>query len=272
MTEDEEGTLVQEKLLTNIPLHVTDAEAVEILFFHIKRDVTTVRNWATAQAADLKSRYMWRIEQANKGTPIEQYEGRGLYKTYSVADVCATLEDVNSNVPTAFLCKVYQNATSSKCSAPELANALGFAVAGSLFPFQCLLVLEHPEITSEFLKSFELYNQDGQLVGFDEQQRLLIGYKDRKQPDVREQVIELNDQSFAIVKDIIAITSLGRRTLKAEKNDDWRYLFITSGKALKPFQVAKPTLWNDNSFINNRTCGNGCSKSSGRTAIFQMVS
>lgn len=253
VVEDEEGTLVQEKLLTNIPLHVTDAEAIEILFFYIKRDVATVRNWALAQAANLKSRHMWRVEQAKKGTSIKKYDGKGLYNTYTVADVCATLEDVDSNVPTAFLCKVYQNATSSKCRAPELANALGFAVAGSLFPFQCLLVLEHPEITSEFLKSFELYDQDGQLVGFDEEKRLLTGYKDRKQPEVREQVIELNDQSFAIVKDIIAITSLGRRKLKAEKNDDWRYLFITSGKAIKPFQLAKPTLWNDNSFINNRT-------------------
>ncbi|WP_409487853.1 hypothetical protein ACK1U3_17190 [Pseudomonas promysalinigenes] len=253
VVEDEEGTLVQEKLLTNIPLHVTDAEAVEILFFHIKRDVATVRNWAMAQAADLKSRYEWRIEQAKNGATIKEYEGKGLYKTYTVADICATLEDVNSNVPTAFLCKTYNNATGSKYGAPELANTLGFAVAGSLFPFQCLLVLEHPEITTEFLKSFELYNQDGQLVGFDEEKRQLRGYKDRKQPEVREQIIDLNDQSFAIVKNIIAITSLGRRTLKAEKNDDWRYLFITSGKALKPFQVAQTTKWNDNSFTNNRT-------------------
>lgn len=253
VVEDEKGTLVQEKLLTNIPLHATDAEAVEILFFHIKKDVATVRNWAMAQAADLKSRYMWRVEQAKQGTPIEHYKGRGLYKTYSVADVCATLEDVNSNIPTAFICKAYQHATRSKCSAPELADALGFAVAGSLFPFQCLLVLENPEITTEFLKSFELYNQDGQLVGFDEENRQLRGYKNRKQPEVREQIIDLNDQSFAIVKDIIAITGLGRRSLKAENNDDWRYLFITSGKAVKPFQVAKTTIWNEDIFRNNST-------------------
>ncbi len=250
--ESEEGLLVQEKLLTNIPLHVTDAEAVDILFFHIKRDVATVRNWAMAQAADLKSRYTRRVELAKEGTSITEYRGRSLHKSYTLADVCATLEDVAPQAPISFLCKVYQHATGQECGAIELAQAMGYPVAGSLFPLQCLLVLEHPIITSEFLKHFELYNQEGQLVGFDEEKRLLTGYKDRKQSNVREQVIELNDQSFGIVKDIIDITSLGRRTLRAQKNDDWRYLFITSGKAFKPFQVATMTRWNDHTFHNMR--------------------
>lgn len=54
--ERENGLLVQEKLLTNIPLHVTDSEAIDVLFFHIKNDLSTVRSWATHQSADLKSR------------------------------------------------------------------------------------------------------------------------------------------------------------------------------------------------------------------------
>jgi hypothetical protein len=169
-----------------------------------------------------------------------------------LADVCATLEDVAPQAPISFLCKVYQHATGQKCGAIELAQAMGYPVAGSLFPLQCLLVLEHPIITSEFLKHFELYNQEDQLVGFDEEKRLLTGYKDRKQSNVREQVIELNDQSFDIVKDIIDITNIGRRTLRAQRNDDWRYLFITSGKAFKPFQVATMSRWNDHTFHNMR--------------------
>ena len=231
-------------------MHVTDAEAVDILFFHIKRDVATVRNWAMAQAADLKSRYTRRVELAKEGTPITEYQGRSLHKSYTLADVCATLEDVAPHPPISFLCKVYQHATGQECDAAKLAHAMGYPVAGSLFPLQCLLVLEHPIITSEFLKHFELYNQENRLVGFDEEKRLLTGYKDRKQSNVREQVIELNDQSLGVVKDIIDITSLGRRTLRAQKNDDWRYLFITSGKAFKPFQVATMSRWNDHTFHN----------------------
>lgn len=251
VNEREDGLLIQEKLLTNIPLHVTDSEAIDVLFFHIKKDLTTVRSWANYQAAALKSRHAHRLSLAQKGTPIIKHKGRGMADLYNLADVCATLEAAASEVPTTFLCKVHYQATGEICSATDLANIYGFPVKGSLFPLQCLLVLEHPEITTEFLKSFELYNQQGQLTGFDEEKRLLTGYKNRKQSEVREQVIKLNDTSFQIVKDIIEITNIGRRKLRAQGNDSYRYLFITSGKALTPFQLGTATVWNETTFTNS---------------------
>lgn len=240
----EDGLLVQEKLLTSIPLHVTDSEAIDLLFFHIKNDLATVRSWATHQAADLKSRQARRVLLAKKGKPIIEYKGPGMANRYTLADVCATLEATDSEVPPWFLCKVHYRATGKICNVADLANIYGFPVTGSLFPLQCLLVLEHPEITTKFLTNFELYDQQGQLTGFDEEKRLLTGYKDRKEPDVREQVIELNDTSFQIVKDIIEITSIGRRKLRAQRNDNFRYLFITSGNAFNSIKQATATKWN----------------------------
>jgi len=187
---------------------------------------------------------------AQSGTPIIEYQGRGIVNRYTLADICATLEAADSKVPSSFLCKIYNRLTGENFDAADLANIYGFPVTGSLFPLQCLLVLEHPEITTEFLKSFELYNQQGQLVGFNEEKRLLTGYKDRKNPDVREQVIELNDTSFNIVKDIIEITSSGRRKLRAQGKDSYRYLFITSGKAFS-FNKADVTIWNEHTFRGN---------------------
>nr|ACP17947.1 hypothetical protein [Pseudomonas nitroreducens] len=250
LKEREDGLLVQEKLLTSIPLHVTDSEAVEVLFFHIKNDLATVRSWATHQAADLKSRHDHRVSLAQNGQPIIEHKGRGVAKQHTLADLCATLEAADSKVPSEFLCKVHYRATGEACDVIDLAKIYGFPVKGSLFPHQCLLVLEHPEITTEFLKSFELYNKQGQLTGFDEEKRLLTGYKSRKQSDTREQIIELNDTSFQIVKDVIEITNVGRRKLRAQGNDSYRYLFITSGKALIPFQLATVTVWNDTIFNN----------------------
>ncbi|WOF78941.1 hypothetical protein P5704_023615 [Pseudomonas sp. FeN3W] len=250
LEEREGGLLVQEKLLTSIPLYVTDSEAVDVLFFHIKNDLATVRNWAIHQVADLKSRKARRVLLAQSGTPIIEYQGRGIVNRYTLADICATLEAADSKVPSSFLCKIYNRLTGENFDAADLANIYGFPVTGSLFPLQCLLVLEHPEITTEFLKSFELYNQQGQLVGFNEEKRLLTGYKDRKNPDVREQVIELNDTSFNIVKDIIEITSSGRRKLRAQGKDSYRYLFITSGKAFS-FNKADVTIWNEHTFRGN---------------------
>ncbi|MEE9103510.1 hypothetical protein VXJ36_25155 [Pseudomonas nitroreducens] len=223
LKEREDGLLVQEKLLTSIPLHVTDSEAIDVLFFHIKNHLATVRSWATHQAADLKSRQARRVSLAQKGKPIIEHTGKRAANQYTLADVCATLEAADAKVPSSFLCKVYSRVTDESCKSVDLANIYGFPVAGSLFPHQCLLVLEHPEITTNFLKNFELYNQQGHLTGFDEEKRLLTGYKNRKKPDEREQVIELNDTSFEIVKDIIEITSIGRRKLRAQGNDSYRY-------------------------------------------------
>ena len=252
LRENEDGLLVQEKLLTTIPLHVTDAEAIDVLFFHIKNDLATVRKWANHEAAALKLRHAHRVSLAQQGTPITVHQGRGLSKQHTLADICATLETLDSKVPQAFLCKIHKQITGEDCSAASLAHTYGFPFKGSLYPFQCLLVLEHPEITPDFLRGFELYNQAGQLSGFDEEKRLLIGYKNRKQPDVREQIIELNDTSFALVKDIIEITALGRRKLKSHGNDAWRLLFISSSKGTSTFGADAQILWNESKFVNNR--------------------
>ncbi|MDH4652969.1 hypothetical protein DM872_14000 [Pseudomonas taiwanensis] len=251
LKECEDGLLVQEKLLTSIPLHVTDSEAVEVLFFHIKNDLATVRGWAAHQAADLKSRQARRVLLAQKGNPIIECKGSSTAKKYTLADVCATLEATSSEVPPAFLCKVHYWVTGENCSGSELANYYGYPVTGSLFPLQCLLVLEHPEITTEFLRSFELYNEQGQLTGFDEEKRLLTGYKNRKRSDMREQVIKLNDISFQTVKDIIEITSVCRRKLRAQGDDSYRYLFITSGTAFDRVRRANVTYWNKHKFLGN---------------------
>lgn len=244
----EDGILVQEKLLTTIPLHVTDSQAIDLIFFHIKKDLSTVRKWAIQQTAELKKRLDHRVALAAQGNPIIEYQGYKVCERYSLADICATLESPDSKVPASFLCKVYSHLTGEPCTAIKLAKIYGFPVCGSLFPLQCLLVLEHPVITTEFLRSFQLYNQNGQMSGFDKDKRLLIGYKNRKHPDTREQTIELNDTSFKIVQDIIAITSLGRNKLRTQGSDSYRYLFLTSSKAFVPFRVANVTIWNECSF------------------------
>ncbi|WP_371229675.1 hypothetical protein ACAW63_24230 [Pseudomonas sp. QE6] len=245
LKEREDGLLIQEKLLTSIPLHVTDSEAVDVLFFHIKNHLATVRSWATHQAENLKYRQTHRVSLAQKGKPIIEYTGKRAANRYTLADVCATLEAADTKVPSSFLCKVYSRVTGEPCKSLDLANIYGLPMAGQLFPLQCLLVLEHPEITTSFIKNFELYNQQGQLSGFDEERRLLTGYKNRKKPSEREQVIELNDTSFEIVKDIIEITSVGRRKLRAQGNDSYRYLFITSGQNITHFRQASVTVWNN---------------------------
>lgn len=253
ISEGDNGLLIQEKLLTSIPLHITDSEAVELLFFHIKNDISAVRKWATHEANNLISRNRYRMTLAKIGTSITFYEStKEVIERYTLADICATLEDPTSKVPAEFLCKVYEHETGRPCKLPELANHFGLSVSRSLFPHQCLLVMEHPEITTEFLRDFELYNEDNQLAGFDEHNRLLIGYKKRKPPDQREQIIKLSDIAYQRVGEIIEITSRARNILKFKEEDEHRYLFLTTGQAFNTPRKPRPTLFNKSIFSNNK--------------------
>jgi hypothetical protein len=247
----EDGLLVQEKLLTTIPLTVTDSEAMELLFFHIKNDLSIVRKWATHEAADLKARQTRRSELAAQGTPIYIYEGRGVKLKYSLADICATLENAGSQVPSAFLCKVYRTLTGKKISAFGLATAFGFPTAGTLMAHQTLLVLEHPQITTEALRDLELYNEDGAMTGFDAELKTLTMYKKRKDSEVREQIIELTDYTVSIVKEIIDITTVLRKKQIHANHDNHRLLFLTSGNAFFPIAKASATSWSEKTFENS---------------------
>jgi len=248
-SERDNGLIVQEKLLTTIPLHVSDNEAMELLFFQIKDDLRTVKNWAHAQADNLIRRYRKRKSLAAEGRVIKDATGTK-YKEYTLADLCATLEAPDSQVPPKFLCKVYEYHTGQKCKLKDLAFEFGFTTTGSLFPHQCLLVLEHPLITTEFLRDFNLYDDHDQLTGFNEASRLLIGYKNRKPSDVREQVVELTDSAFERVREIIEVTSDARNRLRDEGSSAYRLLFLTTGAGFAPPKQAQVTVWNDSKFNN----------------------
>jgi len=242
--------VVQEKTLTTIPLHVSDSEAMELLFFQIKHDLRIVEDWANAQANDLVRRYRKRKALAANGQVINDITGTA-YKNYSLADLCATLEAQTPDVPIKYLCKVFKHQTGKAISSAGLAHEYGYATSGSLFAHQCLLVLGHPEITTEFLRDFELYNAFGHLTGFDEEARLLTGYKNRKPSDVREQVIELTDKTFERVREIIEVTSDSRSHLLSSGDSTYRYLFLTTGSGFNAPKQAKVTIWNSSKFINN---------------------
>lgn len=251
ITKGDNGLLTQEKLLTSIPLHITDTEAIELLFFHIRNDISAVRKWATYHADSLISRNRHRIALAKTGTPIS-YWAKEVIERYTLADICATLEDPASKTPPEFLCKVYEHNTGLKCSAIQLANHFGLSVSRSLFPHQCLLVMEHPAITTDFLRNLELYNEDNQLAGLDRENRLFTGYKMRKPPDQREQIIKLSDAAYDRACEIIEITSRARNILKLNGDDAHRYLFLATGQAFSYPRRSRATIFNNSIYTNNK--------------------
>ncbi|MEH6651985.1 MAG: hypothetical protein V7707_18340 [Motiliproteus sp.] len=249
----EDGTVeVSEKLITDVPLKVTDDQAINILFKQISADIKTVKDWAEVQAQDLYSRCQRRKTLAQNGNPIDGGTGTKHLEDIGLANICATFERDGFVRDENYLRSRFGQP--SITPRPLVAKLLGLPTANSLFPYQSLLVAEQPKITRIFLEELELYNKQGQLSGFlkTDGGYQLIGYKDRQGKVRSEQKVDLTEQSAEWVKQVIEITAPLRAYLKAKRSDAWRCLFLTCDKGFgKPKRATTPK-W-CTSFFNNRS-------------------
>lgn len=228
VSKNEDGIDVYTKLLTEVPLQVSDEKAIEILFNQIHKDLHIVEKWARAEARDLRRRQLRRKALAKSGKPIIAGAGGKSIEELGFSNVCATFESFgfyadNKNR----LLAQYGGGTPRK----EIAHALGIPVIYSLFPFMCLLVIDNPKITTVFLVELDLYNERGQLSGFVKTDAgyQLTGYKDRRKKHLSEQKLLLSPRSAALVRQVAQITQPLRDYLKNRNDDKWRKLFLTSG-------------------------------------------
>lgn len=200
------GIEVKSKLITEIPLNVTDDIALEILFKKINSDVELVLDWANSEIDSLLMNYDYNFNQEcfNKSSlEIKKILGQDFF-----------LRDIKNTLLTS----------------------------NSLEPFMFLLINEHPQITESFLLNFELYDIDKNLSGYIniENCYYLIGYKKRKGAELAEQKILLNDKSKKLIDTVLKLTSNYRNYLKKTHNDNWRYLFVHGGEnGIKPQKFSK---------------------------------
>lgn len=200
------GIEIKSKLITEIPLNITDDIALEILFKKINTDVELTLEWANNNSKELLRLYDKSFPQDffNKSS-IEIRKKIGYQKF---------LRDIKDTLLTS--------------------NALE--------PFMFLLINEHPQITESFLVNFELYDDNNNLSGYikTDNNFYLVGYKKRRGAELAEQKILLNEKSKQIINDIIELTDNYRAYLKNQNNNDWRYLFIHGGESgTKPQKFVK---------------------------------
>lgn len=200
------GIEVKSKLITEIPLNVTDDIALEILFKKINSDVDLVIEWANKSIEILLYNYDYNFPQEcfNK----------------SALDIKKIL--------------------GSNCFLRDIKDKL--LTSNVLESFMFLLINEHPQITESFFLNFELYNENNNLFGYIkiEESFYLVGYKKRRGSVLAEQKILLNEKSKQLIDTVIKLTNNYRDYLKSNKNDDWRYLFIHGGEnGIKPQRFSK---------------------------------
>lgn len=232
----ENGHTVNEKLITRIPLQVTDEEAMQILFERIEKDIQIATKWAEWAVADIWNRYLRRKALSSEGQviPLKVYNGKTNKKWMRSTENPDRLK--NAAATLAFHNGYTDKKTIGNLLAATLATTafdLGLPISGSLLPHCTLLVANHPAITQSFLENLELYDTNGKLVGFIEGDGVarLVGYKERKGSKLAEQKIVLNKTTVQVIRQIIDLTSDIRAYLKSKNDDNWRYLLLTCGHA-----------------------------------------
>lgn len=244
----EDGIIVHEKLITPVPLHLTDEEAIEILFGKIRADITIVKSWAFDQCSKIISSARERKKLAETGTPINSGMSRKNIAEIGIENICATFEKDGYQRS-----RDYVVAHFGAESLKKVVELLGLPKAYSLHPYQFLLVSEHPEITPSFLYKFQLHNDNGDYIGYirSDGGAKLIGYKDRRGKSLSEQIIELTANSKQWIDEIIEITAPLREALRKEGNPIWKELFITCGLAFGQPSSPKMPMWNRSNFKSN---------------------
>lgn len=256
-----DGTLVKEKLITAVPLHLSDTEAIEILFKKIKSDNQLVVKWAKQKLRNIRKAQLRRERLAKIGTPIIGGNAKKLnISELGDSNVCATFHSLGLSHIRDNKRKIIGTTQIS-----DISDLLAIPNMEHFFALQLLLVSSHPCLTEGFFTHFELYDKRGNLFGLTKRNNTyeLTGYKDRKGGKLSEQVIQLSPREAVWVRQIISLTQPLRDELRAAGNDAWRYLFLHCAGAIglpkrpEPFKINNKTLKHQKNLIQEFTVVSG---------------
>jgi len=220
---DADGAEVEQKLLVDVPLHVSDEQALRIIFCELEDRVGKITKWASQSVSGIWKRYSRRIEAARKGEA-------GSACLYNVSH----FDDLHFERMAAKFEKTGFDPAQAKTLARPLGSTafdLGLPMTGALLPHMALLVIAHNELTPILFDECELYDKQGQISGlvFSDNGPILQGFKLRRGPSLAHMVVHLTPETLEVVTQVIALTQPLRDYLKAQGDDNWRKLFLTCG-------------------------------------------
>jgi hypothetical protein len=232
--------LVHAKLICDIPLQLTDTEALYRIFDQLKTSMASIEQWAQDEILDHDRRWARRkfesaygvIREINKagynqsdGGLIKWQRDRANSNWY--ANAAKNFEYHNY----AFLIK--RSAQVFPEPLAQVARELGLVTPGSLQPHCIMLILKHNKITPGFLENLELFDKSGKQIGLidEESAPKLVGYKFRRGVRFAEIVVNLDNYTVGVVRSIIRITDYARKHLQSIGDNNWRFLLLTGHKS-----------------------------------------
>lgn len=193
------------KWIVNIPLHLTDNEAVELLKDRVTNDINYLRSFLKQE-----------IEQIQKRMETTEL-------VYSEEDINSIYDVIFSTVNWR---NIYQNY--NYWSYSEMQNAYSIPTLTIIQYLSCILVMEHPQITPSWLSEWKLYDRNGNLDGYKQvsEQWVIESLKRRKGVAKSQQIVTLNHYSKKVVDLIIKLTKFVRGFLKENEDERYRYMLL----------------------------------------------
>ncbi|MCZ4293191.1 hypothetical protein [Vibrio sinaloensis] len=224
----------------DIPLHIKDEQAVDIIKSRINRDMGFLKSVLINHFNALK------VKQDRNKTYVETgwikplSGNRGLSKNdvfmrkkvieigpNHLANTIATFYHYGINGYEGYN---YGMFLGYRGCVSELIHELNLPTNSTLFTLTALLVMEHPKITPAWLEKLQLVDENGKKYGYFQvgKQYILSSEKERRGRNLAQQDVILNAFSKSIVDFIVEHTETPRQHLKSIGNPDWKYLLLTS--------------------------------------------
>lgn len=224
-TINSKGEVINKKLLIDVPLEVTEEEALKIIFQDIDSSLKKISEWAERSVALIWKNQLRRVASVNKSEthfPIIYNSSNFSEKNY--VTMASKIEKYG------FTPSISKNTNVAR-PLGTAAFDLGIPGTSALLPHMALLVIAHPQLTSSFFDKFELYDKFGQINGLfnTDSGSVIQGFKLRRGPRLAHQVIHLTSASEIIINQVITLTTPLRNYLKSQGDDNWRKLFLSSG-------------------------------------------
>ena len=216
----------------NIPLKVKDEEAVSIIQQRIDRDMAHVKHVCLLKFEELLER-----EDRNKAfqsngsvKPLSSNSNNHLYYNLVGAD------KLDNTVATFYAHGIaakdtgYLSFLGFHGNASQLNTELNLPTKSTLNVLLTLLVMEHPLITPSWLAKWDLFDVNGNMVGYKQvgNQHIAVSHKSRKGSTNAQQEIVLNEFSKPIVEFLMRHTRMSREYLKQKGNVNWRKMILTA--------------------------------------------
>lgn len=236
LVETDDG-LVHEKLLTHVPLNVSDDEALKLIFNKVEHDIILIKEWAWHIVQHTAQKLQRRQDLAKIGT-VRQLteEGRVIGSTdwshvHHLRNAAATFDAL------VYPCYCHGSTLSTQYfPAPRAkwVEELALPTLNILIAHCAVIVAEHPSITPSFLDGFELYDKSDRLCGIKvvDGSTILIGAKRRRGASLASQEVVLNERSKFAVEQLCEITKPMRDFLRSKGDANWRFLFLSAHKGL----------------------------------------